>query len=81
MNKIYQYITLILAGIVAGIIATIKWIAPPGQDITFGKIKVKGRGNKMDTEVTIDNETKSRQQLRKERRDARRKEREAKIKR
>lgn len=64
--KIYKVITLILAGIVAGIVATIKWIAPPGEDISFGKIKVKGRGNKMDTEILIDNTHKSRQQARRE---------------
>lgn len=64
--KISKFVVVLLLGIIAGIIAAIKWIAPPGDDIVFGKIKVKGKGNKQDTVIEI--EKKTNKQLRKEKR-------------
>lgn len=70
--KISKFVVVLLLGIIAGIVATIKWIAPPGEDITIGKIKVKGKGNNQDTTIEIER-TKTNKEKRKERREARRK--------
>ena len=67
MKKVYEIVTFVLAGIIAGMIITIKWIAPPGQDITIGKIKVKGRNNTQSTVVEVDNVPSKREQRRQKR--------------
>ncbi len=56
MSKIYRAFTYILVGIVAGIVFCIKYIAPPGDEIKIGKIKVKGRGNTANTTVILEDD-------------------------
>lgn len=74
MKKVYEIATFILAGIIAGMIIAIRWVAPPGQDITVGKIKVKGRNNTQSTVVEVNN-TPSKRETRRQRREARREKR------
>jgi len=40
-------------GIAFGIFITIKYIAPPSEDIHIGKIKIKGKGNTMTDVVDV----------------------------
>ncbi len=58
LASVYRAVTYILVGIVAGIVFTIKFIAPPGDDIKIGKIKVRGKGNSAETTIDVDNEPK-----------------------
>ena len=62
----YRAFTFILTGIIAGLVLAIK-LLPLGDEIKIGKIKVKGKGNKAETVITVDNKT------RKEKREEKRK--------
>lgn len=54
MAVIYQYGFFVLIGIVIGVWITIKWIAPPDDDIHIGKIKIKGRGHNVSDIVDVE---------------------------
>jgi len=47
VNVIWKWVVLILGGFVAGVIAAVKWINPPRDEINietkFGKLVVKGK--------------------------------------
>lgn len=47
-KNIYKNLLILLIGVIMGIIITIKWIAPPSDDINIGKIKIKGDKNKIE---------------------------------
>ena len=70
LARFYRAFTFILVGIVAGLVLAIKFVAPPGDEIKIGKIKVKGKGNTAETNISIDNEPKK---TRKEKREEKRK--------
>lgn len=65
LAKVYRAFTLIFLGIIAGLVAAIK-IIPQGDEIKIGKIKVKGKGNTMDTSVVLEDTPKSRKEKREE---------------
>ena len=76
MSKIlagfYRFLTFFLAGLAAGIVFCIKYIAPPGDEIKIGKIKVKGKGNTAETNISVDNEPKKTRKEKREERKAKR---------
>ena len=43
VNGIWRMISLLVLGIVIGIWISIKHISPPSQDISIGRIKIKGK--------------------------------------
>lgn len=53
VNSIWRMVAMILLGFSIGIFVTIKYIAPPSQDIKVGKITIKGRGNTVTDAVDI----------------------------
>jgi len=67
LARFYRAFTFILVGIVAGLVLAIKFVAPPGDDIKIGKIKVKGKGNQASTTIDVDNEPTKREKRKAER--------------
>lgn len=53
VSVLWRMFTLVLFGVTIGIFVTVKYISPPSQDITIGKIKIKGQNNTTDGMVRI----------------------------
>jgi len=53
VSVLWRMLTLILIGFSIGVFVTVKYISPPSQDITIGKIKIKGTNNSTDGMVHI----------------------------
>ena len=71
LAKIYRAFTFICIGIITGLVAAIK-IIPQGDEIKIGKIKVKGKGNRAETSITLEDTPKTRKDKRKDKRKDRR---------
>jgi len=77
-GKIWKGVSFVLVGFILGLVATIKFIAPPGDDfeVKFGKVKIKVRGKNNQVTDAVDmtpivniTQEKSKRQLRKEERE------------
>jgi hypothetical protein len=83
-GKIWKVISFVLAGFILGMIAAIKFIAPPGEDIevNFDKVKfvIRGKNNQVTdgldvTPIVNITKEKSKRQKKKEEREKKRAER------
>ena len=86
MAKIWKGVAFVLTGFILGMIATIKFIAPPGEDveIKFDKTKlvIKGKNNQVTDAIDVTpvmnivkEARKSKRQMKKEERDKKKAER------
>lgn len=78
VSGIWRMLAVFAVGISFGIFISMKYIAPPSQDIKIGKITIKGRNNTITDAVDIskqdtqDNSVESKRDKRKREREERR---------